>query len=419
MTNAKLQLSRRNFSSGMLAIAGASLAPHRPLAQTATSSPRSFRVEVPQATIDRILNRVRDAEWPDRLDATDWRYGTNWDYIRRLAKYWVEEFNWRKAEANLNRYPQFLARVGEFDIHFYHVKGRGPRPIPLILTHGWPGSVFEFVEAIGPLSDPTSFGGSADDAFDVVVPSLPGYGFSSKPDGKPIGPVTTAALWNQLMTQVLGYARYGAQGGDLGNAILKQLGRAYPNSLVGLHYNGIRLDDALAPPDTEQPPEERAWRRALATYMTTEMAYNFEQRYKPQTVALALTANPIGAAAWIIEKLKGWSDSPNASESVFTKDQILTNVMIYLVTNTVGTAVWFYRGLIDEPLTGDGKIMVPTGFASSLHEMTILNPPENVVARNFNLVHYTKMPRGGHFAFWEQPEAMVVDVRQFFRKLRA
>ena len=193
------------------------------------SAPRPFHVDIPQTTIDRILHRVRDTQWPDRLDATDWRYGANWDYMKALAQYWVERFDWRNAEANLNRYPQFLARVGDYDIHFYHVKGRGSaKPMPLILTHGWPGSVLEFIEAIGPLSDPASFGGSPDDAFDVVVPSLPGYGFSSKPKGKPIGPATTAALWNQLMTDVLGYNKYGAQGGDLANTIMTQLGRIHP-----------------------------------------------------------------------------------------------------------------------------------------------------------------------------------------------
>jgi hypothetical protein len=212
--------SRRTLNATLLAAAASSIiGKNNVLAQGASPAPKPFRVDIPQGTIDRILSRVREAQWPDRLDAADWRYGTNWDYMKALAKYWAEQYDWRKAEANLNRYPQFLARVGDFDIHFYHVKGRGPKPVPLILTHGWPGSVLEFLEAIGPLSDPASFGGSPEDAFDVVVPSLPGYGFSSKPKGKPIGPATTAALWNQLMTGVLGYAKYGAQGGDLANGI--------------------------------------------------------------------------------------------------------------------------------------------------------------------------------------------------------
>jgi epoxide hydrolase len=408
--------SRRTLLATVLAATASPFLSDGPL--NAQSGPRAFRIDIPQATIDRILNRVREAQFPDRLDGNDWRYGTDWDYMKALANYWAKEYDWRKAEANLNRYPQFIARVGDYDIHFYHVKGRGPKPMPLILTHGWPGSVLEFLEAIGPLSDPGSFGGSSDDAFDVIVPSLPGYGFSSKPKGKPIGPATTAALWNQLMTDVLGYAKYGSQGGDLANGIQIQLGRTYPNSLVGLHFNGIGPGAAPLPPESERTPEERDYVRALAAYRVSELDYNNEQRNKPQTVALALSDSPIGAAAWIVEKLKGWSDSPPL-EPIFTKDQVLTNVMIYLVTNSIGTAAWFYRGLSEDAGVASGKITVPTGFASSPHEMTLLNPPKSAVERGFNLVHYTRMPRGGHFAFWEQPEAMVADVRQFFRKLRA
>ncbi len=406
-------LSRRTLLATLLAATASPLLPGGPL--NAQSAPRPFRIDIPQATLDRILNRVREAQFPDRLDGNDWRYGTDWDYMKALANYWAKEYDWRKAEANLNRYPQFIADVGDYDIHFYHVRGRGPKPMPLILTHGWPGSVLEFLEAIGPLSDPASFGGSPEDAFHVIVPSVPGYGFSSKPKGKPIGPATTAALWNQLMTGVLGYAKYGAQGGDLGTFIQIQLGRTYPNSLIGLHFNGIA--PGALPPESEQTPDERAYTRAAAAFRVRELDYFNEQRNKPQTVALALSDSPIGAAAWIVEKLKGWSDSPTL-EPVFTKDQVITNVMIYLVTNTVGTAAWFYRGLNEDAGVISGMVTVPTGFASSPHEMTGLNPPRSLVERGFNLVHYTEMPRGGHFAFWEQPEAMVADVRQFFRKLR-
>src|ERR1700739_4217429 len=208
-------LSRRALLEAFLAAGSLPLLTESPAdAQVPGAAPRPFHVDVQQATIDRILNRVRETRWPDRLETNDWRYGANWDYMKALAEYWTSQFDWWKAEANLNRYPQFLARVGDYDIHFYHVKGRGPKPMPLILTHGWPGSVFEFLEAIGPLSDPESFGGPPEDAFDVIVPSLPGFGFSSKPKGRPIGLTTTATLWNRLMTEVLGYSKYGSQGGD-------------------------------------------------------------------------------------------------------------------------------------------------------------------------------------------------------------
>ena len=411
------QISRRTLLETIVAAGTLPMLPEiTPAAQPAADAPRPFRVDISQATIDRILNRVRETRFLDRLDANDWRYGANWDYMKTLAGYWTTQFDWRKAEANLNRYPQFLARVGDFDVHFYHVKGRGPKPVPLVLTHGWPGSVFEFLEAIGPLTDPASFGGSPEDAFDVIVPSLPGFGFSSKPKGRPIGVAVTAALWNRLMTETLGYTRYGAQGGDVGNGVTNQLAHDYSSSLLGVHFNGLATPP---PPEAEQSGEEREWVRTVNTFMGVERDYYNEQTHKPQTVAFALTDNPLGTAAWIVEKLKIWSDSPDVLEPVFTKDQILTNVMIYLVTDTIGTSVWMYRGRADESSHLTGWVSVPTGFASFPRELPTLDPPRSVIARNFNLVHYTIMPRGGHFACWEQPKMLVHDLRQFFRKLRS
>lgn len=403
-------MSRRT----LLGLASASCA--LPLmADTEGSHPQPFHIAIPQETVGRILARVRAARWPDRLDADDWRYGANWDYLKQLATYWTTRFDWRKAESRLNSYPQFKARVEDFDIHFYHVRGRGPRPFPLILTHGWPGSVLEFLDAIGPLTDPARFGGSAEDSFDVVIPSLPGYGFSSKPKGKPVGPPTTARLWHQLMKQVLGYSRYGAQGGDWGAFVTMQLAGQFPEDLAGIHLNAATVRSV---PDAEQSEEERAWRRAAAAYGNAESDYAREHRNKPQTVAFALYDNPVGAAAWIVEKFKVWSDSGTDIETAFTKDQLLTNVMIYLVTDTVGTAIWFYRGNGDDVSPVRGKINVPTGFAAFPKEMTSLEPPKIVLERDFNLIHYTKMPRGGHFACLEQPQLLVGDVRDFFRKVR-
>lgn len=416
--NSIVQCSRRTAGSMILGTLGSSLLPlHRVFAESSASHLKPFRVNIPQAKVDHIIRRVRAAQWPDRLGQDDWRYGANWDYMRSLARYWVEQFDWRKAEANLNRYPQFLARVGDYDIHFYYVKGRGPRPVPLILTHGWPGSVFEFLEAIGPLSDPARFGGLADDAFDVIVPSMPGYGFSSKPAGKPIGPATAATLWHKLMTGVLGYSRYGAQGGDFGGEITTQLGRAYPESLIGIHLNNI-AEDLTLPDESELTAEERAWIRDGNAEWHVEGGYSREHHTRPQTAAFALTDNPLGAAAWIVEKLKVWSDSPDQREPVFTKDQVLTDVMIYLVTDTIGSSIWFYRGIDDDPIF-KGRVGVPTGVVYLSHEMLDFKPPRSLLQRNFNLVRFTQLASGGHFAFWEQPGPMVDDVRQFFRPLRA
>src|SRR5215471_13534905 len=379
-----------------------------------TTGPKPFKVAIPGATLNRIMARVRSARLPDRLDAPDWRYGANWDYMKSLIEYWASRFDWRKAEANLNRYPQFIARVDEYDVHFYHVKGQGPKPLPLILTHGWPGSVFEFLEAISPLSDPAKYGGSSEDAFDVVVPSIPGFGFSSKPK-QPIGPPTTARLWHALMTDVLGYSKFGAQGGDWGNAITLALARDFPQNVVGIHLNAT---GAVAQ-QSDLNDEERDWVQATGAYRTQELDYFNEQQHKPGTVAFALYDNPLGTAAWIVEKFKVWSDSGNNIESVFTKDQLLTNVMIYLVTDTVATAVWFYRGALDDRATpASGKLETPLGFASFPGEMRPLNPTRSLLERNFNLVHYTKMTKGGHFACFEQPGLFVEDVRSFFRKVR-
>src|SRR6516165_1312874 len=414
-----VRYSRRTASSLIVGTIGSLLVPKQSVfAESSGPRLRPFRVNIPEAKIDRIIKRVRDAQWPEPLNADDWRYGANSDYMRSLAKYWVEQFDWRKAEANLNRHPQFLARIGDYDIHFYYVKGRGPKPVPLILTHGWPGSVFEFLESIGPLSDPASYGGSPDDAFDVVVPSLPGFGFSSKPTAKPIGRATVAPLWNRLMTEVLGYGRFGAQGGDMSGATTVLLARLFPDSLVGIHMNGIGLAGPL-PPEAERTPEERAWVGRVNAYAETERDYLNEHQHKPQTIAFALADNPLGTAAWIVEKLKGWSDSADAFEPALTKDQVLTNLMIYLVTNTIGTSIWMYRGNADDVANVSGKVTVPTGKASLPTETPGLDPPRSLLARDYNLVHYTKMSRGGHFAFWEQPELMVADVRQFFRKLRS
>jgi epoxide hydrolase len=378
--------------------------------------PEPFHVSIPHATVDHILARVRETRWPDKLEADDWRYGANWDYMKELATYWTSKYDWRKEEAKLNAWPQFRAHVGDFDIHFYHVRGKGPRPVPLVLTHGWPGSVMEFLDAIGPLTDPAKYGGSAADSFDVVVPSLPGFWFSSKAKGKPVGPPTTAKLWHSLMREKLGYAKYGAQGGDWGNAVTIQLARQFPDEMIGIHLNA---GGARALPEAQQSEEERAWVKASAAYRAAEMDYFGEHQHKPQTVAFALADNPLGTAAWIVEKFKVWSDSGNNIETAFTKDQLLTDVMMYLVTDTVGSGVAYYRGSAEDGPGARDKTMVPTGFAVFPKEMTALQPPRVMLERDFNLTHYTKMPKGGHFACLEQPALLVQDVRDFFRPLRS
>jgi microsomal epoxide hydrolase len=245
-----------------------------------------------------------------------------------------------------------------------------------------------------------------------VVPSLPGFGFSSKPTGKPVGPITTARLWHKLMTDVLGYQKFGAQGGDWGNAVSVHLARYFPDSVLGIHLNAT---GGTASATGEITEEVQAWQKAAAAFRAQEMDYFNEQQHKPQTVAFALADNPLGFAAWIVEKFKVWSDPATD----FTFDQLLTNVMIYLVTDSAPTGVWFYRGAGEEISPLRGKVTVPTAFASFPHEMVALNPPRPVIEANFNLVQYTKMPKGGHFACLEQPELFVEDVKKFFRALSA
>ena len=379
-------------------------------------TPKPFRVAVPQKEIDRIVRRVREARWPEPIGGmTGWQYGVNYGYLKDLAAYWTTRFDWRAQEKKLNQYPQFMARVDDFDVHFYHVRGRGPKPMPLVITHGWPGSVVEFLDAIGPLTDPAAYGGSAEDAFDVVIPSLPGFGYTSKPKGKPIGPTTTPKLWHKLMTQVLGYSRFGAQGGDWGFAVTTQLAAQFPQALMGIHLNSSATGTI---PESERTAEESAWYRARAIYMQNEVDYLNEQQHKPQTVAFALNDNPLGAAAWIIEKLKGWSDSSDNLDETLSKDKVLANVMWYLVTDTAGSSVWYYRGNVEDSLGPRPRNNVPTGFAAFPKEMTFLAQPHSLLARDYNLIHYTKMPRGGHFACFEQPQLYVDDVRSFFRKVR-
>jgi pimeloyl-ACP methyl ester carboxylesterase len=403
-------ISRRKLMK-LLALSSAGAA----LSRAQSSTPRPFRVAIAKHQIDRILARVRQTEWPDPIGEPGWAYGVSYSYLKELSAYWTTRFDWRKVEERLNRYPQFLARVDDFDIHFLHVRGTGVRPMPIVLTHGWPGSVIEFLDAIGPLTDPVKYGGSAADAFDVVIPSLPGFGFSSKPKGKPVGPVTTARLWHKLMTEVSGYTRYGAQGGDWGNAVTVQLAAQFPGELIGIHLNAV---GARPVPEAERSEEERAWLRDSAAYRQAELDYFNEQQHKPQTVAFALADNPLGTAAWIVEKLKSWSDSGDDLDSALSKDQVLADVMWYLVTRTEGSSVWFYRGNADEPAAPRGKISVPTGFAAFPKEMRSLAPPRSMLERDFNLVHYTKMPRGGHFACFEQPQLFVDDLRVFFRRFR-
>jgi microsomal epoxide hydrolase len=367
-----------------------------------------FRIAVPQSKLDRIASRVRQTEFPRGVGNPDsWQYGMSFSAMREVVDYWISKFDWRKAESALNRYPQFLTEVGDFNIHFYHVIGTGPNPFPIILTHGWPGSVFEFLGTIDRLTS---------DGFSLIIPSLPGFGFSSKPAKGPVGPVTTARLWHTLMTERLGYKRYGVQGGDLGCIVSTQLAYLFPDDVAGLHLNMVPPPQK---PEDQQSEEERAWYKNAQEFRAKELDYFQEQAHKPSTVGFTLNDNPVGTAAWMLEKFKIWSDSGATFAPAFTLDQLLTNLTIYLATDTIASSVWFYRGLLDETQgkSFPGHIDVPTAVADYPKDLLNGRPPKSLIAFGYNLVRYTRMPRGGHFAALEQPDLFCEDVADFFHAL--
>jgi pimeloyl-ACP methyl ester carboxylesterase len=379
-----------------------------------------FQIRIAQDVLDDLQRRLRRTRWPENaLADADWSYGVNVRYLKELIQYWLEKFNWPSQEDALNRYTHFRTTVNDLRIHFIHERGRGPAPIPLVLTHGWPDSFTRMLKVIPLLTDPAAHGGDARDSFDVIVPSLPGYGFSDKPKQ----PGTTARIadyWAKLMIESLGYQRFGAAGGDLGGAVTQELGQQHAKHLIGLHltdvpwqtwylYDGDR--SKLSTAEQEYFKQGEQW-------STTQGSYASVQSTKPQMVACGLNDSPVGLAAWIVAQFHAWSDSNGNVESRFTKDELLTNVMIYWVTQTISSSFLYYY----EPVHGHvprnmkQRVEVPTGFA--IFPKDLISPPRAWAERFFNVTHWTEMPRGGHFAALEEPELLVRDLRAFFRPLR-
>lgn len=385
------------------------------------TSSRPFRIEIPEATLEAIKTKVRAYEWHEMpggpgLEGT-WSYGANLDFMRELCAYWIDKYDWHKWESELNRFPQFRAHVEDINIHFYREEGSGPRPRPLILSHGWPGSVFEFLHVIEPLAHPERFGGDMKDAFTVVVPSLPGYGFSGKP-ARPISPRTIARLFDVLMTDVLDLPGYIAQGGDWGSAISGWMGYG-GKGCAAVHLNMMGW---LSPGVVPETDEERRHAETSRQLFEAEGAYFREQSTKPQTLSYAMMDSPVGACAWIVEKFHGWSDLRKGFEKVYTKDQLLTNVMIYLVTRSFNTATWLYRGLFEDlsgaPVPPKSRIEKPVAIAKFPVDL-IPFPPRSQVEKSMNVVHWTEFAEGGHFAALERPNDLVGDIRTFARTLPA
>lgn len=389
-------------------------------------APVPFKIDIAQSALEAILAKVRAYEWhemPEIAAGGDrWAYGTDMAYMKELSAYWTSAYDWRKAEAALNRFPQFKAAIahdGEsLEIHFLHVKGSGAAPETVLLTHGWPGSVFEFYDVVEPLAHPEKFGGRAEDGVNLVIPSLPGYGFSGKPK-KPLGPQRTAALWDRLMREVLGYETYIAQGGDWGSVVSGWL--AYAHSVAkGGGCKAVHLNMfGLRPPALPETEAEQKWAAAYGAVFEAESAYMRLQMTKPQTLSYAMMDSPVGAAAWIVEKFNGWSDTrapgkPDHIENAYTKDQILTGVMIYLVTKSFNTATWFYRGFLEEggAMAPGTKVEVPTGIANFPKEFLFF-PPRSLVEKGYNVVRWTDFERGGHFAALETGKLFADDLSAF------
>jgi pimeloyl-ACP methyl ester carboxylesterase len=376
-----------------------------------------FKIAVPDAVLADLRQRLERSRLPDEVPDTGWEYGTNLAYLRELIEYWRTRYDWRKHEAELNRFSHFTTEVDGLKIHFIREEGRGPRPKPLLLLHGWPGSVYEFMRIIPMLVDPAAHGGDARDSLTVIAPSLPGYGFSGHPRVRAMNIQAMAELFHKLMTEVLGFTRYAVQGGDWGSAITSRLGEVHAPSLYGIHLNMIAIGPAEGRNAAELTPEEKVFLGDLEKFRTAETGYQWIQGTKPQTLAYGLNDSPAGLAAWIVEKFRTWSDCKGDVESRFTKDQLLTNIMIYWVTGTINSSTRLYYEARHHPwrLKPGTRIEAPTAIAMFPGEL--VRPPRHWAERVYNVKRWTVMPRGGHFAAMEEPALLADDIRAFFREL--
>jgi pimeloyl-ACP methyl ester carboxylesterase len=380
--------------------------------------PEPFTLNIAEDAIADLRARLARTRFPDQAPGPAWAYGTDVAYLRELVEYWRTGFDWRAEEARLNAFPQYKIPLHGTDLHFLHVPGQGPNPFPLLLLHGWPGSVFEFMELIPRLTDPARFGGDPADSFTVVAPSLPGYGLSFQPGQRRFGAEEIADCLADLMANVLGYRRFAAQGGDWGAFVASRLGFAHPDRLIGIHINllAVRRDPKMLADPT---PEEQRFLDELTVWLKEETGYQWIQGTRPQTLAFGLTDSPAGLAAWIVEKFRAWSDCGGNVETVFTKDQLLADIGLYWFTGAIGSSFWPYYARMHGPWpVPEGKTVdVPTGYCQFPAE--ILRPPRSVAARIYtDIRRWSVMPRGGHFAAMEQPEALAQEVRAFFRPLR-
>lgn len=376
-----------------------------------------FQFRPSEQDLLEVKRRVVSYPWHEMPDDGGWEYGTNLHFLQDLCSHWANEFNWWKYQEKIDKFSHFITTVDDIETHYIFERGSGTNPTPLLISHGWPGSVCEFLDIIERLAHPERFGGSVDDAFDVIAPSLPGFGFSGRPP-RPMGPRGMAAHLNKLMTEHLGYKTYMAQGGDWGGAICSWLGFNHSESCRAIHINILTMRNGQGP----QTPEELAWEKKFEQDQVIEDGYRTIQATRPQTLSYAMNDSPVGIAAWLVEKFRSWSDVRNDDiESVYSKDDLLFHVMIYVLTRTFNTASWIYYGRREEGgriLSNDGRrVEVPTACAVFPAEM-LAWPPKSYVDRLYNVAQWTEMPSGGHFAALEQPELLVSDIQQFISKIK-
>jgi microsomal epoxide hydrolase len=378
---------------------------------------RPYTLHIPDEVLADLRRRLEHVRWPDEIPGGGWSYGTDLAYMKELVAYWRDRYDWRAQERRLNAWPQFTVPLGGVELHLIRAPGVGPRPLPLLLSHGWPGSVWEFHRIIPLLTDPGAHGGDPADAFTVIAPSLPGYGLSFRPGQPRFGVAEIADLFAHLMTDVLGHPRFAAQGGDWGAFVTARLGLAYPERVLGIHVTLLGLRRDLASPE-KPTDEEKAYLEELRRWEREETGYQWIQGTKPQTLAYGLTDSPVGLAAWIVEKFRTWSDCGGDVERRFSKDVLLTNIMLYWVTGAINSSFWPYysRRHAPWPLPDGQRVTVPTAYASFPAE--ILHPPRAWADRAYDIRRWTPMPSGGHFAALEEPEALAADIRAFFRELR-
>ena len=378
---------------------------------------QAFKVQIAQETLDDLQERLARTRWADEISDAGWDYGSNLSYMKELIGYWQSHFDWRAQEEEINFFSHFRAGIDNLGIHFIHERGKGSKPMPIIITHGWPSSFYQMLKIIPLLADPEGHGGDPADSFDVIVPSMPGYGFSDRPDKRGITVTHIASLWARLMKEVLGYHRFAAQGGDIGSGVTARLALTHPELLVGIHVTDVR-NPYLGEGVRELSEAERKFLAEEEKWEKEEGAYGSIQATKPQTLAYGLNDSPAGLAAWIVEKFRSWSDCDGDLERRFTKDELLANLTIYWATETINSSIrLYYEHRHNSPPPKHGEIIqVPTAVA--LFPKDLSRPPREWAERTCNVQRWTEMPRGGHFAAMEEPELLVEDIRAFFRPLR-